>query len=302
MDNQQRHHFGGPAYDHMSYPSGPQFTNPWSGPTAPAASHMYATSGAPRNLTMPYSSAPPSAASMGAGGYPYSTSELLTSSQQLLDNQRPAYDHGYSAAPAHPASYAPQTSSFQPVGSYSQSMAQQQHDQSNRRISQTSEPPNAYSDALAGARGMVAMSQDMTTPRNIYGGRGDRSSNDSYGFPATASHSSHSSISSSSGAYPQYFASSVDSSVSEYSSASESLDGIGARQLPRPSGMMGLGIQGPPAPQSMMGSFNSKISSSTQKKHKCKVCDKRFTRPSSLQTHMYSHTGEKRTFCLALSS
>jgi uncharacterized Zn-finger protein len=36
------------------------------------------------------------------------------------------------------------------------------------------------------------------------------------------------------------------------------------------------------------------VSSSAQKKHKCKVCDKRFTRPSSLQTHMYSHTGEKR--------
>ena len=46
----------------------------------------------------------------------------------------------------------------------------------------------------------------------------------------------------------------------------------------------------------MMGQFSSKVSSSTQKKHKCKVCDKRFTRPSSLQTHMYSHTGEKRTF------
>jgi uncharacterized Zn-finger protein len=44
----------------------------------------------------------------------------------------------------------------------------------------------------------------------------------------------------------------------------------------------------------MMGSFSSRVSSSAQKKHKCKVCDKRFTRPSSLQTHMYSHTGEKR--------
>ncbi|KAJ6063273.1 hypothetical protein N7499_003888 [Penicillium canescens] len=37
--------------------------------------------------------------------------------------------------------------------------------------------------------------------------------------------------------------------------------------------------------------------SNTQKKHKCKVCDKRFTRPSSLQTHMYSHTGEKPFAC-----
>ncbi|KAK6841836.1 C2H2 finger domain containing protein FlbC [Apiospora arundinis] len=55
--------------------------------------------------------------------------------------------------------------------------------------------------------------------------------------------------------------------------------------------------QPPPAPQSMMGQFSSKVSSSTQKKHKCKVCDKRFTRPSSLQTHMYSHTGEKPFCC-----
>src|ERR1700744_4746373 len=46
----------------------------------------------------------------------------------------------------------------------------------------------------------------------------------------------------------------------------------------------------------MMSQFSSKMPSNTQKKHKCKVCDKRFTRPSSLQTHMYSHTGEKRKF------
>ncbi|KAF2489641.1 hypothetical protein BU16DRAFT_161590 [Lophium mytilinum] len=36
----------------------------------------------------------------------------------------------------------------------------------------------------------------------------------------------------------------------------------------------------PPAPQSMMSQFNFKVSSSSQKKHKCKICDKRFTRPS----------------------
>lgn len=135
---------------------------------------------------------------------------------------------------------------------------------------------------------MVAMSQDLTTPRNIYGPRSDRASSaESYGFPST--HSTQSSISSAS-TYPSYYGS-MDSSVSEYSSQSD-MESVSSRTLPRPQGLLGPNM--PPAPQSMMGQFNSKLSSSTQKKHKCKVCDKRFTRPSSLQTHMYSHTGEKR--------
>lgn len=139
---------------------------------------------------------------------------------------------------------------------------------------------------------MVAMSQDLTTPRNIYGPRSDRASSaESYGFPSN--HSTHSSISSTS-TYPSYYGG-MDSSVSEYSSQSD-MESVSSRTLPRPSGLMGGNL--PPAPQSMMGQFNSKLSSSTQKKHKCKVCDKRFTRPSSLQTHMYSHTGEKRKHCL----
>ncbi|KAE9368361.1 hypothetical protein N431DRAFT_312523, partial [Stipitochalara longipes BDJ] len=29
------------------------------------------------------------------------------------------------------------------------------------------------------------------------------------------------------------------------------------------------------------------------KKHTCRVCEKRFVRPSALQIHIYSHTGEK---------
>ena len=134
------------------------------------------------------------------------------------------------------------------------------------------------------------MSQN-TTPRNIYGpqGRVGRGSGDSYGFPTT--HSTSSSISST-GTYPSYFGGSVDSSVSDYSNAGSDIESVSSRTLPRPSGLLNGGI--PPAPQSMMGQFSSKVSSSTQKKHKCKVCDKRFTRPSSLQTHMYSHTGEKR--------
>lgn len=141
---------------------------------------------------------------------------------------------------------------------------------------------------------MVALSQDMT-PRNIYGPRSSRGSGDSYGFPST--HSSGSSISSG-GNYPYYSASvaSVESSVTDYSSTtSESYEnGHLSRTLPRPSNL--LTGSAPPGPQSMMSQFSSKMPSNTQKKHKCKVCDKRFTRPSSLQTHMYSHTGEKRKF------
>ena len=139
-----------------------------------------------------------------------------------------------------------------------------------------------FADALDASHGMLAMSQE--TPRNIYGPRSDRSSVDSYGFPST--HSTSSSLSS--GNFSSYY----PESVSDYSTAGSDIESVTSRTLPRPQGLMGSHI--PPAPQSMMGQFSSKVSSSSQKKHKCKVCDKRFTRPSSLQTHMYSHTGEKR--------
>lgn len=153
------------------------------------------------------------------------------------------------------------------------------------------EQRNNFNEALEASRGMVSMSQSDITPRNIYGNPGDRSSVSSYGFPGA--HSAHSSISGSSYA-PSYYNGSIDSSVTDYSSASESVD-MNSRTLPRPSSLIGGTM--PPAPQSMMGQFSSKVASSSQKKHKCKICDKRFTRPSSLQTHMYSHTGEKPFAC-----
>lgn len=155
----------------------------------------------------------------------------------------------------------------------------------NRAVSQGSS--RSYNDAIDASRGMIAMSQDQTTPRDIYGPRSSRGSSDSYGFPSA--HSQASSISSSS-PYPSYYGGSIDSSVSDYSNSD--MESVSSRTLPRPTSLLSSGM--PPAPQSMMGQFSSKVASSTQKKHKCKVCDKRFTRPSSLQTHMYSHTGEKR--------
>jgi hypothetical protein len=144
----------------------------------------------------------------------------------------------------------------------------------------------SFQDALEASHGMLSMSQE--TPRNIYDVRNRaRGSADSYGFPST--HSSTSSVSST--GFSGYYGGSVDGSISDYSATGSDIESLSGRTLPRPQGLMSTQ---PPAPQSMMGSFSSRVSSSAQKKHKCKVCDKRFTRPSSLQTHMYSHTGEKR--------
>ncbi|KAI9876036.1 MAG: hypothetical protein M1830_007476 [Pleopsidium flavum] len=279
------------------------------------------------SVSMPYTSIPVTAPSISAGSsfptVPYGQPGLLSLPQDLLNPARSSYgsESSYTSAPSpNPNAYAPTSASYAPL-SFTQSFQHQQqqaHD-SARRLSQPSASSSSYlgapvdqrqrqnslidfndrstssqqsqhsfGDALDAGRGMVAMSQDMT-PRNIYGPRSDRDSPDSYGFPST--HSSSSSISSAS-TYPSYFGSCADSSVSDYSSASECMEPISSRTLPRPSGLIGANL--PPAPQSMMSQFNSKVSSSTQKKHKCKVCDKRFTRPSSLQTHMYSHTGEKR--------
>ena len=291
-------------YDHMPFP-GPSFTNPWAGSTSGSSSQVFPTSlgsGHPgfdalskqqaargSGVSISHSSVPTSAPSTYSHNS-YSQPEIIGMQQpDLLSPPRNMYDQGYSSSSS--PSYAPTSAPYN-LGSFGH-VAQHPADQP-RRLSHTSNSSGSSHhdafDALDAGRGMVAMSQDLTTPRNIYG-RERQSSADSYGFPS--SHSSHSSISGSSSGYGSYYGS-VDSSVSGYSSQSE-MDSVGSRTLPRPTGLVnGAGL---PAPQSMMGQFNSKISSSTQKKHKCKVCDKRFTRPSSLQTHMYSHTGEKPYAC-----
>lgn len=147
----------------------------------------------------------------------------------------------------------------------------------------------SFADAIEASHGILSLSQE--TPRPLYGNR-SRGSGDSYGFPSNSSSVSSTSFNG------FYGGGSVDSSVSDYSATGSDMEIVTSRALPMPrqQGFVAAPSQVPPPAQSMMSQFSSKMTSTAQKKHKCKVCDKRFTRPSSLQTHMYSHTGEKRMF------
>lgn len=231
----------------------------------------------------PYGAAYPS--SGPAAGSAYAATSAPQYSADFASHNRSSYAY------ADRRSSHPSVASNMYIGDAVQAKQRQSSliDFNNRMNTATEAERNSFSDALDASRGMVAMSQDIT-PRNIYGNQNtSRSSSDSYGFPSA--HSAHSSISSASTYPSSYYGSVSEASYGDYSSAGESVD-LPSRTLPRPSGLSGAAL--PPAPQSMMGQFSSKVSSSSQKKHKCKICDKRFTRPSSLQTHMYSHTGEKR--------
>ncbi|PSN63470.1 C2H2 finger domain-containing protein FlbC [Corynespora cassiicola Philippines] len=281
----------------------------------------------PTSIAIPYHGLPVTAPPLGSGiALPdgtFAAENLLDASQDLMSR---SYTGGYAtSASPNTQTYAPTSAPYSqveygnstrsPYAPYQQDTARrsshpsvpstayyespmdpQRQRQSSlvdfSRMNQQQPQRNSFSDALDASRGMVSLSQADITPRNIYGTQGSsRSSTDSYGFPST--HSAHSSISSASYNGPNYYGG--EGSVTDYSSASESVDLTNSRTLPRPNALMGANI--PPAPQSMMGQFSSKVSSSSQKKHKCKICDKRFTRPSSLQTHMYSHTGEKPFAC-----
>lgn len=333
VDNRQQSQLSSMGYDPLRYPQ-PHFTNPWASTSGPGSQQLYSTvppnasagmdshsasqsQQRPTSIALPYHGLSATAPSMGSGiVYPDGSlvaENLLDASQDLLSrNYTGAYQPSSSSTSN---SYAPTSAPYSQVeyGSSARNPYAFQQD-TTRRSSHPSVPSttsyeeameiqrqrqsslvdlprlnphpqrNSFSEALDASRGMVSLSQSDITPRNIYGTGSRQSSTDSYGFPST--HSAHSSISSAS-YNPSYYG---DGSVTDYSSASESVDLN--RTLPRPNALMGTSI--PPAPSSMMSQFSSKVSSSSQKKHKCKVCDKRFTRPSSLQTHMYSHTGEKR--------
>ncbi|KAF1951882.1 hypothetical protein CC80DRAFT_188532 [Byssothecium circinans] len=337
VDNRQQSQLNGMSYDPLRYPhphftnpwvSAPATSqqmyqtsiapNVSSGLESHASSQPQSIQQRPTSIAIPYHGLPVTAPSLGSGitlpDGTFATDHLLEASQDLLSR---SYTGGYgSSASPNTNTYAPTSAPYSQV-EYGTSAYQQD---SARRSSQPSVPTlpftdnsldtlrqrqsslvdfnrmsqpqrNSFSDALDASRGMVSLSQSDITPRNIYGTQGSsRSSTDSYGFPSA--HSAHSSISSASYNGGNYYGG--EGSVTDYSSASESVDLTHSRTLPRPNALMGANI---PPPSSMMGSFSSKVASSSQKKHKCKICDKRFTRPSSLQTHMYSHTGEKPFAC-----
>lgn len=288
--------YGGMGYEGNMYSSmhtTPNFTDPWA--------HQTSSHGQNRSSLLQYSHIPPptSAPVSQPGHYaPQLGSNTISHPQDIPRSDASYSNQHYSSPGTNDSSY----STSYPSLSYAQSLHQQQAQQQHRKMSEVSTDSRAATASygeLDASRGMLALShqnlQDLT-PRNIYEARAQRQSTDSYGFPPS---SGHSSISAESGrSYPYYGSSggSIADSATDYSSASDAGYDPMSRTLPRPQQLMGAPL-GPPAPQTMMGQFSSKMSGNTQKKHKCKVCDKRFTRPSSLQTHMYSHTGEKPFAC-----
>jgi len=307
LDTQSR--LGALNFDHMSsYSNAPHFTNPWapaSGPP-PHPGHAMYPQGLPPSLgsldTLSKHQPPrpgPTSASMGYGSIPVTSASSadILNLNRMQTTSAPYGEPSYAAASPVSGPYSASPNSYDGMSGYApapmRSTFAMGPEADARRYSHSlaSDDRRSFADALDASHGMLAMSQE--TPRAIYPPRA-RGSTDSYGFPSA--HSTSSSVSSASNYSGGYYGNgSIDaSSVSDYSTAGSDIEGsVTSRTLPRPN----LMTQPPPAPQSMMGQFSSKVSSSTQKKHKCKVCDKRFTRPSSLQTHMYSHTGEKPFCC-----
>ncbi|KAG6007867.1 hypothetical protein E4U21_005455 [Claviceps maximensis] len=315
LDASQQQRFAPPFhFDYPPHGQPPTFSNPWTS----SASSSQATSAVGNSLfvdtqhqhglshNMMATKGPAARASTSStssmasyGSMPVSTADAGLLSMNRMPASAAAYTDASYATSASPVSghFSPGSASHYDTIGYALAPARHapfsispEADSSRRGFPQAlnsqADERRTFADALDASHGMLAMSQD--TPRNIYGSRHDRSSIDSYGFPPT--HSTSSSMSST-GNFNSYYG----DSVSDYSSAAGSdIEPANSRALPRPHGWTS---HLPPAPQSMMGQFSSKVSSSTQKKHKCRVCDKRFTRPSSLQTHMYSHTGEKPFAC-----
>ena len=151
-NNQQRHQLGSMGFDHLPYSGPPQFSNPWtsssgtssySSPLSNSNLQQYdsiSKQSPSRSTTMsiPFSSMPATAPSIGTSSYssmPFNHAELLNPTQDMINTSRSGYDQRYTTAPSQSSTYAPSTSSYPPISSYGQTLAQQQQDQSARRIS-----------------------------------------------------------------------------------------------------------------------------------------------------------------------
>lgn len=265
-----------PSFDndnlHYSHDMAPVWNNPWgaAATTSPTAQLFANTAG--HALPNDYDNlSRHSSISYGQDYHPAHPSAAPQSSYAPLNNIS-HFAHQYATLPS----------------SYDNELARRQS------YSMRMNPPrNSFSEAS------VHLPQhDMSSARSIYGGTSTHASSrhnslDYTNYPQPQHHhqSHHSSFSSASG-YPHYFAdqgasypASVEgSSATDYSSQDESAQ----RPLPAPGALF------PPERSAMMTQFSSKVAPPTDKKHKCPQCSKRFTRPSSLQTHIFSHTGEKR--------
>ncbi|KAF1819016.1 uncharacterized protein K489DRAFT_326642 [Dissoconium aciculare CBS 342.82] len=294
---QQQPQFNSMGYDAMRYPAGPHFTNPWAS-AAPNPNQVYATSMPPSNehryaqashVSAPYTAGSIAAPALPTGIIPMD-SEFFEQSGLLF-----AQDGMSASAAAAPVRAFPPYSSQPPVSGFAPTSAPAYTAPYNsyhgdRRPSHPSVASLPFlDDASIDQRIRQDSFVDMCDDRFHNTSDAERQNfNDALDASRGMLAMSQSDIT------PRNIYGNA-ASVGDYSSASESVDMPTSRRLPKPIGLVSGSL--PPAPQSMMGQFSSKVSSSSQKKHKCKICDKRFTRPSSLQTHMYSHTGEKPFAC-----
>ncbi|KAK6513713.1 hypothetical protein TWF506_008152 [Arthrobotrys conoides] len=282
-----------------------QFSDPWKGGANPNSA-AYAGMNNTASMT--------AQGDLGGLKQPLRQNSVSTSFDQLslsmpttrsLPSQNIYQTDFMPAAAGFPTSYAEQASTTSPTAratNYAMS-GYNSYDQTAKNNLQSSlvdytrpgVSAGSYhtADTLDASRGMLALNQATRFSLPHVGHRTSSSaaSTNSY-YPQSTS----SSISSAS-SYP-YYSGSMDSTGTDITSISDMYD-PSRPNLPRPHLMGGhhhmYGHQSGQA--AMMGQFNSRVQSNTTKKHKCKVCDKRFTRPSSLQTHMYSHTGEKPFAC-----
>lgn len=156
--------------------------------------------------------------------------------------------------------------------------------------------PDPTFSQLGASQGIPAVSQqsfnDMT-PRNIYGALTQRAQTDNYGFPTTSSVSSNSA--SSNYGYP-YYAGSASGSVDDPTDGSSVTSDAGYQ-----FGGVRSSTFAAHGRRNCAKVYDEAVSVQhiplTMKKHNCDFCHKGFSRPSSLQTHMYSHTNEKPFAC-----